>query len=299
MCRSRQARAADDDELQQRQPKLRSISGPEGGGRGFPAPYYVPAGTASSGSPEDPGFASTRTRSVGTDTRLLFPTFLSEVAQPQLPVDPQHLQQQQQDEAQWQERRHSWQPRSERQQRLPDPITPASALTLTQVPPGGSRQTPQAEVAAAGGQSKHKRKYRSRLNIPQRPFLAAATAARMEAARMVQQAEEGPEAGIHSAPGSATTSPILGVTLSGAGPRTVAASSYPPLTSLRSPDLTTGVSMARLPSTPVTPQANTLSGEAVQQGGTMWQYPAPDSESRSLRDLSAGTLGEGQHGHTP
>lgn len=283
-----QARAAEDDELQQRQPKLRSISGPEGGGAGFSPPYPLPAGTTSSSSPDDPGFTSTRAKSVGTDARPLFPPFLSEVASPQLLADPQHQQHQQQDEAQWQERRHSWQPRSERQRRMADQPVAANALTSAQVPPSGSRQTPQAEGAAASGQGKHKRKYRSRLNIPQRPFLAAATAARMEAARMVQQADESPEAGIHSAPGSATTSPILGVAISGGGgPRTVAGPGYPPL---RSPDLTTGASMAQLPGTPVTPQADTMPG-------TTWQYPAPSSDSPSLRELSARPLG-GQHGHT-
>ena len=296
--RLRQARAADAEELQQRQPKLRSISGPESGSY---SPYSRPAGAAGGGSPADPGFASTRASSVGTDTRFGYRPFLSDIVQPQLLADQQVLQQpqpQEEDVQQPQERRHSLQSISDLRGRLSEPSLAASAATSSQVPQSSSRQTTQAEGAPATGQGKQKRKYRSRLNIPQRPFLAAATAARMEAARMVQQAEESPEAGIHSAPASANTSPNLGgVTLGGGsgGTRTVAASSYPAL--LGSASLRTGVGMTQLPGTPVTPLPDTTPGAADQQGAT-WQYPATCLESPSLEDVASRTPG-GQHRHTP
>ena len=291
-----QARAADADELQQRQPKLRSISGPESGSY---APYSLPAGAARAGSSADPGFASARASSVGTDIRFDYRPFLSDIVQPQLLAEQHSVQQQQQGEARHQEeRRHSWQPRSEFQQRLPDLSTAASAATSSMEPQSSSRQAAQAEGAPAAGQGKQKRKYRSRLNIPQRPFLAAATAARMEAARMVQQAEESPETGIHSAPSSANTSPNLGVSLSGgsSAARTVAASSYPAL--LGSPSLRTGVGLTQLPGTPATPSPDAAPGGADQQGST-WQYPASSLESPSLPDAATRTPGGGQHRHTP
>ncbi len=255
------------------------------------------------GSPADPGFISTRANSAGTDHRFVGRPFLSDIAQPQLlPDQPsvqqqQHQQQQQEEAAQQQERRHSWQPRSDLKERLPDLLMAAGAASSSREPPSSSRQAAQADAAPATGQGKQKRKYRSRLNIPQRPFLAAATAARMEAARMVQQAEEGPEAGVHSAPASANTSPNLGVGLSGgaAAARTVAASSYPAL--LGSPSLRTGAGMIQLPGTPVTPPADAAPGGSDQQGAT-WQYPAASLESPSLRDVAARPPG-GHHRHTP
>ena len=114
---------------------------------------------------------------------------------------------------------------------------------------------------------------------------------------MVQQAEEGPEAGVHSAPASASTSPSLGLSLSGvsSGARTVAASSYPAL--LGSPSLRTGAGMTQLPGTPVTPPADAHPGGADQPGAT-WQYPASSLESPSLRDAATRPPG-GQHRHTP
>ena len=297
VCCLPQARAADADELQQRQPKLRSISGPESGS----SPYSLPARPP--GSPADPGFISTRASSVGTDHRFVGRPFLSDIVQPQLlatqpSVQQQQQQQQQEEAAQQQERRHSWQPRSDLKERLPDLLMAAGAASSSREPPSSARQPAQAEAAPVTGQGKQKRKYRSRLNIPQRPFLAAATAARMEAARMVQQAEEGPEAGVHSAPSSANTSPSLGVSLrgsSGSGPQTVAASSYPAL--LGSPSLRTGAGMTQLPGTPVTPSADATPGGVDQQGAT-WQYPASSLESPSLRDVGARPPG-GQHRHTP
>ena len=289
-----QARVVEGDEPEQRQPKLRSISGPGGGSTAFRRPPYPGAGSS---SPEEPLPASTSTRakSLGTDARFVFTPFLSGNASPQSltewphqPDPQQTLQQQQQQQQEQQEREQQVTLRSERR-RQPDSLLGGNASSSAPAQTGGRQKAqPEAAPAAAGQGGKPKRKYRSRLNIPQRPFLAAASAARMEAARMVQQAEESSDAAVQSAPSSVTTSPILGVATSpslGVGGPTASSASF---SLLSSPDLLSGGSPSALPSTPVTPASGGAAGEAGPQGAG-WQFPATSLASPTLRDPPAGT----------